>query len=164
MIRLLKEDDSLEHLTELLHRAYAPLGAMGYLYRAVNQDVAMTRTRVARGECYVVEANGSVVGTAVLQPPSSPVDWCEWYDRPEVSNISQFAIDPAHQRRGLGSQLMAHLEERARALHAEEVAVDTSEGATHLVRYYERRGYRFVGHAQWSHTNFRSVLLSKRLC
>ena len=162
-IRLLRDDDSIEELTELLHRAYAPLGAMGYRYRAVNQDVAMTRTRVARGECYVVEIDERVVGTAVLQPPSSPVDWCEWYDRPEVSNISQLAIDPLHQRQGLGSQLMTHLEERAFALQAEEVAVDTSEGATHLIQYYERRGYRFVGFAQWSHTNFRSVLLSKRL-
>jgi GNAT superfamily N-acetyltransferase len=123
----------------------------------------MTRTRVAKGECYIVEHEGVVVGTAVLQPPSSPVPWCEYYDRPEVANISQLAIEPRHQRQGWGSQLMTHLEERARMLQAEEVAVDTSEGATHLITLYERRGYRHVGFAQWSHTNFRSVLLSKHL-
>jgi GNAT superfamily N-acetyltransferase len=163
LIRLLRDDDSLELLTGLLHRAYAELGAKGFHYKAVNQSVEMTRTRVAKGECYVVEHESVVVGTAVLQPPSSPVPWCEYYDRPEVANISQLAIEPCHQRRGWGSQLMTRLEERARTLLAQEVAVDTSEGASHLIALYERRGYRHVGFAQWSHTNFRSVLLSKRL-
>jgi len=163
LIRRLRDDDSLELLTGLLHRAYAELGAKGFHYKAVDQSVEMTRTRVAKGECYVVERDNNVVGTAVLQPPTSPVPWCEYYDRPEVANISQLAIEPRHQRRGWGGQLMTHLEERARVLRADEVAVDTSEGATHLIALYERRGYRHVGFAQWSHANFRSVLLSKRL-
>jgi GNAT superfamily N-acetyltransferase len=163
LIRLLRRDDSLELLTELLHRAYAGLGAKGFNYRAVDQDTEMTSQRIARGECYVVEHGGTVVGTAVLQPPASPVPWCDFYDRPEVSNISQLAIEPQYQGRGWGSALMSHLEQRARALGAQEVAVDTSEGAAELIALYQRRGYRQVGFAQWSHTNFRSVLLSERL-
>lgn len=31
------------------------------------------------------------------------------------------------------------------------------------MQLYAKRGYRKVGHAQWKHTNFRSVLMSKRL-
>ena len=33
--------------------------------------------------------------------------------------------------------------------------------ATHLVGWYTRLGYRFIEHTQWSHTNYRSVVLSK---
>jgi len=77
--------------------------------------------------------------------------------------LSQFAVEPQLQRRGWGSLLIRHLEARAAQLGAAELSIDTSEGAKHLIALYERRGYRHVGFAQWTHTNFRSVLLSKRL-
>ena len=80
----------------LLHRGYAELGAMGFRYRAVNQSVEVTRTRIADGEGYIAVRDDESVGT-------------------------------------------------------------------HLIRLYERRGYRNVGIAQWDHTNYRSILLSKRL-
>lgn len=70
---------------------------------------------------------------------------------------------PRHQRRGWGSELVRHLEAGARELGADELSIDTSEGATHLIALYERRGYRHIGYAQWEHTNYRGVLLSKRL-
>jgi GNAT superfamily N-acetyltransferase len=162
-IRLLRDDDSREELTALLHRAYAELGALGFRYRAVDQDVEMTRKRLARGECYVAVQAGAVVGTALLQPPNVTAPWCEWYDRPDVAVLSQFAVEPRFQRRGWGGQLMTHAEQRALELGAAELTVDTAEGATHLVELYLRRGYRRVGLEQWEHTNYRSVLLSKQL-
>jgi len=57
-IRRLRDEDSREELTELLHRAYAELGALGFRYRAVDQDVEMTRKRLTRGECYVAARSG----------------------------------------------------------------------------------------------------------
>lgn len=162
-IRLLQDEDSLEALTDLLHRAYAELGAMGLRYRAVDQDVDMTRKRLSTGECYLVVHEGQIVGTALLTPPSVRVPWSEWYDRPEVASLSQFGVEPGFQRRRWGSQLIRHLEARAAELGAAELTVDTAEPATHLVQLYSRRGYRHVGLAQWEHTNYRSVLLSKRL-
>jgi GNAT superfamily N-acetyltransferase len=163
VIRLLSDEDSVERLTELLHRAYAELGAMGFRYKAVDQSVETTRSRIAKGECYVATQGDVVLGTALLVPPSARAPYCEWYDRPEVAVLAQFAVEPTLQRRGYGSRLIRHLEARALALGAEELSIDTSEGATHLIAIYQRRGYRHVGFAQWEHTNFRSVLLSKRL-
>jgi GNAT superfamily N-acetyltransferase len=153
----------MAELTALLHRAYAELGAMGFRYKAVNQSVEVTRTRVSRGECYVAIHGGVLVGTVMLLPPSCRAPHCEWYDRPDVAVLAQFAVEPRYQRRGWGSELIRHLEARARELGAAELSIDTSEGATHLIALYERRGYRHIGYAQWEHTNFRSVLLSKRL-
>jgi len=162
-IRKLRDEDSLDALTALLHRSYAELGAKGFRYKAVDQSVEVTRRRIAGRECYVVVHGGELVGTAVLSPPELPAAHHEFYNRTDVSLLSQLAIEPRFQRRGWGSQLMSHLEARAQALGAAQIAVDTSEGATHLIELYERRGYRFVCHAQWSHANFRSVILSKRL-
>ncbi|MDF3070054.1 MAG: family N-acetyltransferase [Polyangiaceae bacterium] len=162
-IRRLGRDDSLEALTALLHRGYAELGAMGYRYKAVDQSVEVTRNRIAERECYVVVHGGEVVGTALLSPPTLPSSHHPYYDRADVALLSQLAIEPRFQRRGWGSRLMSHLEARAAELNAAEIAVDTSEGAKHLIAIYEGRGYRLITHAQWSHTNFRSVILSKCL-
>ena len=162
-IRALSADDSIEELTGLLHRGYAELGAMGFRYKAVDQTPIVTRERISRGECYVGLLDGAVVGTALLIPPGGHLPPCEWYERPDVAVLSQFAIEPRFQRRGFGSRLIDRLEARALERGAAELAIDTSEGATHLIALYERRGYRHVGLAQWPHTNYRSVVLSKRL-
>lgn len=136
---------------------------MGFRYKAVDQSVDITRSRIAKGECYVALQAERVVATALLVPPGARADYCEWYDTPGVAVLSQFAVEPSLQRRGLGSLLMSHVEARALALGAHEISVATSEGALHLIEIYRRRGYRHIGFAQWSHTNFRSVLLSKQL-
>ena len=163
MIRLIEDTDSVEALTELLHRAYAALAKLGFRYLATHQDVATTRRRLGRGEAYVLVERGTIVGTLVLIPPLVRHDYCAWFDRPDVAVVIQFGVEPSHQRQGLGSRLMTFAEERARALGAGEVAVDTAENASHLVEFYQARGYRDVGREQWQHTNYRSVLLSKGL-
>jgi GNAT superfamily N-acetyltransferase len=162
-IRLIDDGDSLETLTNLLHRAYAPLAAMGFRYLATHQDVATTRRRTAKGECYLMLEGARMLGTILLIPPSARAPYCAWYDREDVAVLSQFAVDPQFQRNGLGGKLLALAERRAQVLGAAEVAVDTAEGAAHLIAFYRARGYRLVGDAQWDHTNYRSVILSKPL-
>lgn len=88
---------------------------------------------------------------------------CPWYGRPEVASFHQFAVDPGFQRQGIGSALLDMAEQRARETGAKEIALDTAEGAAHLIALYERRGYRFIEYAQWSVTNYRSVIMSKKL-
>jgi GNAT superfamily N-acetyltransferase len=162
-VRLIEETDSFTTLTELLHRAYAQLAAMGFRYRATYQDVETTRERAGKGECYVAFQGARMVGTVLLVPPSARAPHCSWYDRDGVSIVSQFAVEPELQRQGLGGKLLAMAEDRAAALGAAEVAIDTAEGAAHLIAFYSARGYRNVGYEQWDHTNYRSVILSKRL-
>lgn len=44
-IRLLRESDSIPGITEMLHRAYAPLAEAGMRYLASHQDDTMTQER-----------------------------------------------------------------------------------------------------------------------
>lgn len=93
-IRLLEQRDSLDALTVLLHRAYGELGAMGFRYKAVDQSVSITRARIADGECYVAVRDQEIVGTAVLLRPTWEPTYCDWYARPDVAVLSQFAVEP----------------------------------------------------------------------
>jgi GNAT superfamily N-acetyltransferase len=162
VLRLVQPTDSIRELTDLLHRAYTPLAQSGFRFLAAWQDESATRRRIASGECWVAEIDGRIVGTATLRPPGGE-GGTPWYLRADVAVVGQFAVDPACQRLGLGTALLEHIEGRARALGAAHLAMDTAEGATHLIHYYTRLGYRFVEHAQWEVTNYRSVVLSKQL-
>jgi GNAT superfamily N-acetyltransferase len=162
VLRRFGANDSYEELTTLLHRAYAELAEMGLRFHATFQAPDVTRKRAERGECWIAEIEGRVIGTITFYP-CDRTDGCPWYDRPGVASTGQLGVDPDYRRRGIGARLMDLVEERARATGAGEIALDTSEGAKHLIALYERRGYRFIEHAQWSVTNYRSVILSKSL-
>lgn len=162
-IRRLEAHDSLEELTALLHRAYAGLAAKGFNYTAVDQSVTATREAIGKKECYLGFVAGRMSATLLLGSAGPLQRACEWYARPSTWIIGRFAVAPAVQRRGIGGQMLAFAERRAQSLGALEVAVDTAEGAEHLVQLYSKRGYRHVAHVQWEGKNYRSVVLSKAL-
>lgn len=106
--------------------------------------------------------DGEIVGSIVLNFPEN-ISGHDWYDLPEVTSFSQFAVDPQFQKQGIGLQLLRIIEQRAAALGVKELACDTAEGATHLIALYTKQGYRKVGMADWEGTNYNSVILSKTL-
>lgn len=161
-IRTYQPTDDIEYLTELLHRAYAGLAAMGFRYHATHQDSTVTAERLNGDLSFIAERNGIIVGTVTLYK-TFPEDSCEWYTSNGVWHFGQFGIEPNLQRNGLGNAMMNIIELHAKQLGAQELACDTAEGATHLVNWYNKRGYRFIQHVQWGVTNYRSVVLSKTL-
>jgi GNAT superfamily N-acetyltransferase len=160
--RRLREDDDLGALTDLLHRAYAPLAARGLRYVATHQDVETTRKRATGGECWVGDDGGSLVATVTWYRPFAG-SYCAWYRRPDVAFFGQFAVDPALQGRGVGGALLALVERRAAEEGYAELACDTASPADDLIAFYRRRGFRQVGTTRWTSVNYESVVLSKTL-
>ena len=162
VIRELAPTDSIVDLTALLHAAYAQLGGMGFNYTAVDQTEDVTRQRVSRGLCLVATDNGALVGTIMFHAPGQSAG-CSCYERLDVATIGQFGVLPGLQGAGTGTRLLREAETLAIASGATELALDTSEGADHLIGWYEREGFRFVEHAQWPGKTYRSVIMSKLL-
>jgi ribosomal protein S18 acetylase RimI-like enzyme len=162
LIRPIAESDSIIEMTGLLHRSYKVLADMGFRYFASHQTPEQTEDRIRSGECFVGTSNGAIVATVTFYAPPCK-SRALWYERPDVGHFGQFAVEPALQRSGIGSRLMDHVETIARERGLAELACDTAEGAAHLVSYYSGRGYRFIDHVQWDVTNYRSVVMSKRL-
>jgi len=161
-IRLIRPDDDYAELTELLHRAYGSLAARGMRFLASHQDEETTRERIGEGECYPAMHDGQMIGT-ILWRSAQQTGGTPWYDRPDVSSFAQFAVEPTLQNRGIGSRLLAIAEGRAAETGAAEIALDTAEPAHDLIRFYTRRGYRFIEYTQWNLANYRSVIMSKRI-
>lgn len=162
IIRPYCESDSIEALTDLLHRAYAPLAAQGLRFVASHQDSATTLRRIQSGFAFVAVAGDTLVGTVtVYSEPSDSA--CDYYRRPGVARFGQFAVEPAQQGTGLGRRLLDCAEQYAASQGCAEIALDTAEGADALIRLYERWGYAIVGRVDWDTTNYVSVVMAKRL-
>jgi len=162
VIRELTSGDSIEHLTGLLHRAFAPLGKRGMNYSAVDQSSSETARRISTGLCVVATLDGTIVGTVMVEGPD-PTSESPWYRRSDVASAHQLGVEPSHQRRGIGSALMGWAESWAARSGFAEIAVDTAEPATVLISFYSSMGYRHFEYAQWHGKRYRSVILSKPL-
>lgn len=161
-IRLLEPEDSLDALTELLHLAYAPLAEVGLLFVATHQTVEVTRERCERGTCWVAEADGILIGTIALYTgqSSSPVNF---YQQDRLAVFGQFGVHPDYKGKGVGKGLYMTAEEFARRRGDEIIALDTAEGATHVIELYQRWGFEVVDHHKWDSTNYRSVIMARKL-
>lgn len=162
VIRPLAPSDSMAEMTGLLHRAYGALVRMGFHYWASHQSEEDTRRRTEKGDCFVAVRGGRLVGTVTARRGGADEEVPE-YQSGEVFIFGQFAVEPSLQKEGLGSRLLERAEEEARRRGGRKILCDTSEGAGHLIRYYEKRGYGIVGNVKHEGVNYRSVILEKLL-
>jgi GNAT superfamily N-acetyltransferase len=146
-------------MTALLHRAFAPLGMEGLNCECVDQSIASTRRRATAGDCYVAMCGTRMIGTVTLCAPEreSP---CEWYRRDDVSSLRQFAVDPAWQRRGVGTLMLGFANHWAAMRGYAEMALDTPRPAVHLISFYRAHGFRIVDSMHFDLRHYESAILS----
>lgn len=160
--------DDVQALTRLLHRAYAPLGAMGLNFTAVDQSAEVTQQRLHQGQCFVAEVQGQIAGCVGVAGPLDALanPWAAdapLYCERGVARFYQLAVDPVWQGKGIGDTLVHRAELWALAGGLSEMACDTAAPATHLRRRYARLGYAEVGETQWVGKTYKSVLLRQAL-
>lgn len=63
-----------------------------------------------------------------------------WYDAP-VALLDELYVRPARRGQGIGSAIVAHLEEMAAAAGTALIEVNVDEGDTDARRFYERHGF-----------------------
>lgn len=112
---------------------------MGLNYTAVDQTPEVTANRIAGGRCSVVEWRGALAGTIVVKP-TYQTNECEYFTKPNVAAVHQFAVEPALQSRGVGRALLGECERWAAEHGFRELAMDTAEQAPHLITLCSKRG------------------------
>jgi GNAT superfamily N-acetyltransferase len=164
IIRTIEGKDSISELTTVLHIAYKKLKDMGLEYVATHQSEETTRKRIELAyKCYVAEYDSKIIGTICLYAPKQHEN-SKWYSNSFVSKFGQFAVDPSYQNFGIGSKLIDIVETSAREIQGvTELSLDTAETANHLIAYYGKKGFRYIEHIKWDMTNYKSVIMSKKL-
>lgn len=163
-VRLFRDADA-GPLTELLHAAYAELGAMGLNYTAVDQDAETTRERARGGQCWIAEQSGQIIGTLTMSlPPSEGLreltaaaceHGCAW--------LNQVAVSPSARGRGVAADLWRRGRQWAFAQGASSIGVDTAVPADHLVRLYSSWGFAQVDTIHWPGKTYDSVVMIRSL-
>ncbi|MFM9959511.1 MAG: GNAT family N-acetyltransferase [Phycisphaerales bacterium] len=166
-LRRLAPTDSLETLTSLLHRAYAPQVQMGLKPLAGRQSVEQTRERAYSGECFVATMPAPahkdaerLVGTILFQEVET-ASFPPFFLLPGVAHFSLLAVDPDIQGAGIGGKLIDAVETRARELGMLELALSMAAPDVGLMKFYEKRGFRHVEPWQWPYTNYVSAIMSR---
>ncbi|MCA8049270.1 GNAT family N-acetyltransferase [Burkholderia arboris] len=152
--------DSYDVLTALLHRAFAPLGALGFNCPGVDQPASATRERVLTGECFVALGNAHLVATMTMLS-HDPDSRCDPYRSRRVATLGQLAVDPVWQERGIGRSLLAFAQRRAAARGATHLALDAPYAAVRLVDFYRREGFQPVDVVRFPGHNYDSTILCK---
>lgn len=160
-IRPFSENDSISDLTSLLHRAYKKLADMGLYFVAVDISEDEMTDFIKRGECFIAEDEGRMVGTILLYPKGGNMPG--YYKRNYLKIFGKFAVEPEYQCKGIGGMLMDFIENYVKSKGFKILALDTAEQAKHLIDYYSKRGYKFVDYCKWRRTNYRSIIMSKTL-
>lgn len=131
----------------LVRAAYAPYVArMG---RAPAPMTADYRALIRAGAVWVAVEQRKIVGVLVLLP------------QPEALLLENVAVDPKHQRRGIGRALIAFAEEQARQLGLKRVSLYTNERMYENLALYPRLDYVEVG--RHSERGFQRVFFAKEL-
>ncbi|WP_377891239.1 GNAT family N-acetyltransferase [Alkalihalobacillus sp. R86527] len=85
-----------------------------------------------RGECYIANQNGKVIGVYVLLQKGSSV---------EIVNI---AIDESDRGQGIGTKLLQDALLRAKQMGAETVEIGTGNSSIGQLALYQKCGFRMM--------------------
>ena len=139
--------DDVRAIEALVRSAYSKyIERIGKPPAPMNADY---RQLVGEGDVWVLELDGDVVGLMILRSEA---------DHLLVSNV---AVSPAHQGRGLGSKLLAHAEAQARQRGLREMRLYTNELMHENLVVYGKLGWTEYDRAEQD--GFRRVFMKKEL-
>ncbi len=148
------QDSDIANIRELVNSSYKELADMGLNYTATYQDEKITRERISKGKAFLLEKEGQLIGTVLLKKEN-------WFTGKNSAYVSQLAVSPNFKRQGFGSLLMDLCEDLAVREKFESIQLDTAKTATHLVSWYQMRGYRIVGETKWEGKTYESWIFEK---
>ncbi|MCR8962939.1 GNAT family N-acetyltransferase [Brevibacillus laterosporus] len=93
----------------------------------------LVKEYVERGQCYIMEQDGRIIGTYVLIPT-----------RPETVELVNVAVDEELHGKGYGKQLVLHAIESARLNHYKTIEIGTGNSSVVQLALYQKCGFRMT--------------------
>ncbi|WP_415854785.1 GNAT family N-acetyltransferase [Sinomonas sp. G460-2] len=144
-VREATEADYAE-IARITWSAYLGAGYFADAEHPYMRQIADVGYRAARGTVLVAERGGRIVGSVTLMAYG---DGFEQVAREGEFEFRLLVVDPAVQRSGAGSALVAEVEARARRAGATAVVLTTGEGWEAPNALYPRLGYERAPELDW---------------
>jgi ribosomal protein S18 acetylase RimI-like enzyme len=94
----------------------------------------LVKEYIKRGQCFVAEINGQIIGVYVLLPT-----------RPETIELVNIAVDEKQQGKGIGKQLVLHAVENAKQQGYKTMEIGTGNSSIRQLALYQKCGFRITG-------------------
>ncbi|MGE6257283.1 GNAT family N-acetyltransferase [Heyndrickxia sporothermodurans] len=89
---------------------------------------------IQRGQCFVLENEGDVIGVYVLLPT-----------RPGTIELVNVAVDERVQGKGIGKQLVKHAIQNAKVQGYQTIEIGTGNSSVSQLALYQKCGFRMTG-------------------
>lgn len=158
-IRTLADAESLSEIAELVSRAFLTSTVFAGL-EATRYAPPAILGKLKKGETLVAAQGGRLIGSVTLFPPhlESP---CEPFrDAPQVGLL---AVAPEIGGTGVGRSLMRAVEDRARELGYDQLALSVTQRGDSLIDLYRRLGYQEVAVFHWPEAIDPSLIFCKSI-
>lgn len=147
-----------DQISRLLERVFVD---EGYTDPAVARRAFQLDSVTQRGDLLVAMSEaGEAIGLIVCALPTSPARQVAAQNEAEMHLL---AVDPSARGCGIGSQLVAEFENRARALGYSKLVLSTQPTMTSAHRLYERHGYRRNCSRDWMKSGKRYLVYEKAI-
>lgn len=94
----------------------------------------IVKNYITRGQCFVAEIAGEVIGVYVLLPT-----------RPETIELVNIAVNESEQGKGIGKQLVYHAIQQAKSQGYKTIEVGTGNSSVSQLALYQKCGFRITG-------------------
>lgn len=126
--------EDLQPVVQLTRKLMEPLLRAGFGFRwDLSLERAMMADLARQPVALVIRREGAMVGYVALNPV-----------RPRAK-LHALMIEPAHQGVGIGTAVLALVEDRAAGLRCREIAATVQPNNRQAIGFFLRRGYRQAG-------------------
>lgn len=112
---------------------------------------------------YVAVEDDKIIAVYVINQDCDDeyYDW-EWKNPDDSAClIHRLCVSPDFQNRGIGSKVLAHIEEQVKSMGYLSIRLDVFSENPYALKLYEKYGYEKRGHADWRKGRF--FLMEKTL-
>ncbi len=118
---------------------------------------------IDKDSIYVAVEDDKIIAVYVINQECDE-EYHEWeWKNPQESAciIHRFCVSPDHQNRGIGSEVLSHIEEQAKSLGYSSIRLDVFSNNPSALRLYDKNGYEKRGYADFRKGRF--YLMEKTL-
>lgn len=111
---------------------------------------------IAKGSLYLAIEDSNIVAIYVIsREADAAYNKVKWSVSDEKAYIlHRFCVSPAFQNRGIGKNVLLHIEEQIKGMGYESVRLDVFTQNPYAQKLYRNNGYVTRGHADWRKGRF----------